>query len=383
MRKKITSAVIMLLLVLVGSQAHAGLANVFLYHSRISAANLGDKDSVQISLYSSPTNQSGSGTPLSVGTHYTIDRNSSYAGTTPAVKIAINNCPAGTAYVLLKDAGSTRYAILSASTPDIPGDDQTPGITSYRAGPPTPPAIGAINVGYESAKVLSLTYDPDYLYSSVMIQVTPASPDITTPSGLPSSYAMGEYVDGRVLLSGQTYAFRIKGTAAGVDPALSAWGERSFTMLSGGGAQSFVLTLESKVAAGGSGLNSFSLPFLPDAAGRWWTFKTDGTPLYVPGTSPPTNEVKGFASLVTHINAAAGGGYISSFGRWRRDLQQLEGVMIGYFGTGANQLGSGSAIALNALGNLKAGDGYQVYIGKRSDGANPPAKIELVIKNTP
>lgn len=142
--------------------------------------------------------------------------------------------------------------------------------------------------------------------------------------------------------------------------------------LGAAGPLSFVLTFESAVAGGGSGINSFSMPFAPDADGKWWAFNANGSSI----AALTTNEVRTADDLVRAVNAANNANVVSTFGRWDKTGQLVKGIMISY-GAGINnitgQVGAGGVTALNLI-NLVQGEGYQVYVTRNA---------ALMIKNTP
>ncbi len=91
----------------------------------------------------------------------------------------------------------------------------------------------------------------------------------------------------------------------------------SFTFTAGaGGPLSYPLTIESQVATNKPGFNFFAMPILPDKDGKWYATKTDGTALL--GGKEITNAY----ALVKALNEAAGGNYISTFGKWDRTSQR-------------------------------------------------------------
>lgn len=212
-------------------------------------------------VFSSQPNQATSG-PGDVPA--TINDNIVYNGITYAKQIIIEGSSAKTVWILFSKSGY--YGMASASL----GDYSAPNIilsafTFYKTGAPTAPTIGDISTGYETAKVLSLTYDSNYNYSGVSINIVGALPaDIVESGSKPTSYSMGELVEGHTLVSGQTYTFQIRGKVAGVDPELSAWSSKEFKMKSGGGTQSVDLILV-------PGLNSFSLGIPSNEADINWT----------------------------------------------------------------------------------------------------------------
>lgn len=349
------------------------------------------------------------------------DSNTSSAGylATPA-DYSISTSSSGNQYSVISSSTSnwalilkgTTYAIIPFSA-DSPVPVQTPRDGSYLAtavfyqkGTPAAPYNLRILSGYETGKANWDLHDEidgsGFEYSWVRLRVlkgdrtpvtryymyegAPADETLTT-KGKIKEYAFGQLVDGRTLetdADGQPYYFQVMGVVDGSPLHESAWTEGAFTTLpAGAGAAPFTLTLESGVATGKPGINSFSMPFPPDPSGRWWLFKTDGSKLLDLGTTG-TNEVVNAGDLLVSINNAAGGTVVTSFGMWKRDLQVLDGTMITYSGDNPWDVDRGPAMDLvSRVGNLKVGEGYQVYIGKKRDGSNPPARIELVIKNTP
>ena len=330
------------------------------------------------------------------------DSNTSSAGylATPA-DYSISTSSSGNQYSVISSSTSnyalilrgTTYAIIpfSAGSPvpvTTPSDGSYLGTaTFYRKGPPTAPSNLRVVAGYETGKAnwdLNDAMDgTGFEYSWVWLRVlkgdrtpvvryfmyegAPADETVTT-KGKITEYAFGQLVDGRTLetdADGQPYYFQVNGIVDGSPLHESGWTEGAFTTLpAGAGGAPFTLTLESGVAAGKPGINSFSLPF----TGPWY----DGT-----GASLITAD-----DLVRAINRAAGGrNVVTSFGYWDRAAgeQKLKGVMISYPGGTLTETPTETGLALSGMA-LKQGEGYQVYLGDLSSTGN---KVELVIKNTP
>jgi hypothetical protein len=125
----------------------------------------------------------------------------------------------------------------------------------------------------------------------------------------------------------------------------------------GGGLGSWILTIESRVAAGGHGINHFSLPF----AGPWFVYKEDGVTLL--------GEVATAYDLVKAIDSAAGSNIVSTFTRWvgANSTPNETGVII----TDSNPDAAEAADALRAIA-LDNGTAFELY-------ASQPVKV--VIKN--
>lgn len=369
-------AVLSLVLILFPSLAYAGTAKVFLFTNLITLANLGDNNSVQISVFSSGTDQTGNGTPLDPKA-YTINRNASYQGNTPSVLIDIGDCPASTAYILLKDQPATRYAIIPASTPDIPGSDQTPSITSYLLGSPKDPKNLAVVAGYESAQATWSLDTINYQISGVDVQVatdnafqnlindesgnaTTAAPNAWAPSS--TSFVINQYVDGRTLTAGSTYYFQVRAKVAGVNP--SAWVPITVPMKSGSSAPQFLSYVFKP------GINFFSMPFGFDSNSRWYSFDGNGNALqYSDSLGNNTNYIVKAYDLIKAINTMAGQKVVSTFGDWDESKQQDGGILLD-----KNNDPDKDPAMTTLIGKvLTQGRGYQVYV---------TAPVTLIIKNT-
>lgn len=352
---KIGGLVFALLCLLFSSPLYAYAGKVFISHSALSVANLGAINQLNIEVSSTSINQTGGGTPPD---NYMIDLNGSYQGGGNYIALDVLSSTSPTVYCLLK--GNDRYAVVSASLGDPVAPDQLiNALSAYNQGAPNPPTIGPISAGFETAKVGSLIYSPDYNYSAISIEVVGTALGITSHKKI-NEYAIGGYVDGRVLESGQTYTFKVKGVVDGINPELSSWGEKSFTMKIGAGPQSYVLTFEAG-ADGKPGINFFSMPVPPAENGKWYAETLAGEAL---------GEVSNAYQLVTAINSAAGAGQkvVSTFGRWdnRPSEQRDSGVLIPN-----NNPEQVRSILENI--SLKQGEGYQLYVTKR---------VSLLIKNT-
>jgi hypothetical protein len=352
---------------------------IFIYHTAISGANLGDKDSVQISVYSAKPYQDGGAGLLTVNTNYTLNRNAKYAGTTDAIEVDVLSCPGSTAYILLKTAN--RYATPGKPLGDPVGPDQIiSSITSYKLEKPDAPVITKKEPGFETAKIEwtfnsttppnNFTYDGGFELEVstqsgagfVANRLGGVTAIVTKTS--PMSYVIGELIDNRKLEPAKTYYFRMRGIVKKyVQPHLySDYVNDSFTMKSGGGPQTFILTLESQDlnTPPGPGINNFAMPFAPDSAGKW----------YAPNNTT-YKEITTAYSLVKAINEAAlNQNVVSTFGYWDRKTQKVVGVMI----PNNNPEDATAKASLQNI-NLIQSEGYQVYITNTQ-------KVELLIKNT-
>ncbi|MBU0629477.1 MAG: hypothetical protein KKC80_00975 [Candidatus Margulisbacteria bacterium] len=152
-----------------------------------------------------------------------------------------------------------------------------------------------------------------------------------------------------------------------------------------GGPLSYPLTFESQVASDGPGINFFSMPIPPDKDGKWYAY--DNNPFSATYQKNMTlNGISNAYELLQAINSAAktylpsGTQYLfytSSFGQWKSNEQKDGGVLVTCSGPG---LLTSQVNALKAI-PIKQGVGYQVYIGKNGSN-NPPAKFDMIIKNT-
>jgi hypothetical protein len=341
--------------------------NIFINSDALSTATI-------IGVFSSSPTQGATAGNLMASIVYSD--NVTYLGNPYAKQIDISLSPYQTVYVLLKK-GTTDYGITQATLGKESATNTTiTAITYYKMGVPTPPDIGAIQVKYESANAAISNYSADYLYSSVNIRITGEGAVAGTKlnytdsvTSKPTSYKVAELINNCTLESGKTYHFWIAGVVNGVGEG--AYNTKAFTMLSGGGVQTYLLTLESQ-APGGPGLNLVSLPF----AGPWYAFdKTGATPLFAGAPIAKAYD------LVKAVNEAAGGKYVSTFGQWNRTSQNDTGVLI----TG-NDIENGlNKTALQAI-DLRQGRGYQLYIGTLNAAGVTGVtggKVELLIKNTP
>jgi hypothetical protein len=354
-KTKIGGIVLSALLLLFSTPLYAYAGKVFIPHTAVSSANLGAVNQLEIVVSSTAVNQTGGGTPPE---NYTVTSNGSYQGASNYIALDVLSSTGSTVYCLLK--GNGRYAVASAALGDpVAPDRLINALSAYNQGAPTPPAIGSILAGFETAKVESFTYSSDYNYAGISIEVLGSNLGVTSHKKI-SEYAVGEYVDGRLLESGKKYTFKVKGVVEGVAPELSLWGEKVFTMEVGGGAQSYVLTFEAG-ADGKPGINFFSMPVPPDKDGKWYAETLAGAYL---------GEVANAYQLVNAINSAAGTDQkiVSTFGRWDNSPaeQKDAGVLI---------QNNDPAQVTAVLGNipLKQGEGYQVYVNQ---------KVSLRIKNT-
>jgi hypothetical protein len=321
--------------------------NIFINSDALSTATI-------IGVFSSSPTQGATAGNLMASIVYSD--NVTYLGNPYAKQIDISLSPYQTVYVLLKK-GTTDYGITQATLGKESATNTTiTAITYYKMGVPTPPDIGAIQVKYESANAAISNYSADYLYSSVNIRITGEGAVAGTKlnytdsvTSKPTSYKVAELINNCTLESGKTYHFWIAGVVNGVGEG--AYNTKAFTMLSGGGVQTYLLTLESQ-APGGPGLNLVS-----------------GAPI-----------AKAY-DLVKAVNEAAGGKYVSTFGQWNRTSQNDTGVLI----TG-NDIENGlNKTALQAI-DLRQGRGYQLYIGTLNAAGVTGVtggKVELLIKNTP
>jgi len=333
---------LMFIWMVIGYPAFAGTAKVFLYKSYITAANFGGDPAIDV--FSSSTDQSGSGTALTLNTNYTIDTNAMYQGTEPSIAIDISNCPADAAYILLK--GTDRYAIVGASTPAIPGADQTPGITSYLLGKPDAPIVAdnGIVAGFETAQV-TWTTNPNYNYNAVYFKLS-KSPDLSNPiqtksqdyNSVSPPYAFGEYVDGRKLDSGATYFIGLWATVAGVpasDYSKNAGSTAAgvnvlvFKTKSGGAGGAADVTYYLSKEANSTGINTISIPFIVnDVVNSSVSLETQPN-VYVP-LGAETSGSYTVQDLISTINLKAGGGatpvpVVTVFGWWDEANQQHVG----------------------------------------------------------
>jgi len=325
---------------------------------------------VVVTVFASAPNQNSTQT-LVEGTNYTIEQDVSYQGHT-CRRYSLLNIPNSSAYLLFKRPGYYAIGGGYVAGSSAPTYHYVGSVTYYRTGAPTPPTIGNISVGYETAKVDSLTYNPDnpdYLYAGTSLEVIGAASPNQFNQGAIESYSMGEYVQGTKLESGLTYTFRISAYAAG-----TVYGDSStkpFTMKIGGGAQKQVMTFESGTANGLYGITFFSMPFPPDANGKWYAFnKNTGVAIILPSTG--TNEITTAADLVGIINLLAPD-TVSTFGYWDKNLtqQKAKGVMFTYTPS-YRETPTEADLTLTGM-KLKEGEGYQVYI-------NVP-KVEILLKS--
>lgn len=250
---------------------------------------------------------------LDTTSNYSIDTSSDPTYNT----YNIYNTSSDPTYLLLLK-GTANYAIIGASMgTTVPITTPVDSVTFYKTGQPTPPTIGTIVAGYETAKV-PITYDPNYEYSGVSIQVAndsgftsllkDAGGNSTTSGGVMGQYLMGELIDGRVLQSGSTYYFGISGSVAGV--AASTVASKSFTTKAGGagGPVTKTWTLSFNV----KGVNTISLPFASV------TSTINSKPAGAIGTFT-------VGDLIAEINnqIKAGGGQVSVFG-WYDAVNQKQ-----------------------------------------------------------
>ncbi|MFA5114118.1 MAG: hypothetical protein WC529_07485 [Candidatus Margulisiibacteriota bacterium] len=183
--------------------------------------------------------------------------NQTYAGTTYAKMISIEKCPAETAYILLKGGGI--YAVTSVKLKDSSAPNIVlPKPDFYTTGDPQPPVIGEIKKGFETAKVLSLTYDPAYDYSGTGIEIIGSGSGVLK-QGKVAEYSMGEMVNGVTLESSKTYTFKIWGIVSGVTENQAKSNAKDFTMNSGGAQNASTETY--KLSAAGFGLNTLAISF--------------------------------------------------------------------------------------------------------------------------
>jgi hypothetical protein len=267
----------------------------------------------------------------------TVTDNQVYASVTYAKKIAIEGSADNSVYVLFKNGTST-YATLSVTlqstyVPNITVDT----LTFYNQGSPPEPTIGTITAKYESAMVNSISYASGYEYTGAKIEVAGTGSGIKTIAPKPTTFSMGELVNSITLESGATYTFKVCSTVDGV--ADSPWAEKPFTMLSGGGPLSAVVTLK-------AGMNFFSLGIPPASGNKWYA-----------GTS----ELLTIGDLIAKI----GNDRVSTFG-----YVDLAGNVVG-----VKKVGTAFEPTAALTLPLSQTQGYQVYI-------TPGADIMLTLSNT-
>lgn len=379
-KKKFIMICLLLFWGIMANHAFAGTAKVFIFKSKLSAANLSNPS---VFVFSSGTDQSGSGNALVVNQNYTVDPNAKYQGNDEAILVDVDNCPGNNISILLKTG--TRYAIIGASAPDIPGPDQTPDVVSYKLGKPTPPIVAdnGINAGFETAQV-AWTLDPDYQYSAVYFMLSKASTllnPINDSKNQPqtnvngkSPYAFGEYVDARKLDTGTTYYIGLWGTVAGVitpsDYSTNADSQKAginvLTFITKAGGS---LSLDPGTITLRNGINFISMPFNRKGTEIQWYAYEEKLGKLVPVNfkpAPNANKIEIPRDIVDAINEvckqyAGGAKVISTFGRWVEDGQpgQTSDKGVLFQNKDPNVLVKG---AWANIGELKAENGYQVYI---------------------
>lgn len=176
-------------------------------------------------------------------------------------------------YIMLKQTGKYAVAPFTLGSPVGPADEPIESVTWYRTGIPDAPANLAVQAGFETAKV-TWTLSSDYDYSSIELTVRKTSDGSivyatgnTSPtvlSGRTTSYALGELVDGRVLMPGTEYQVnlqaKVKAKADNSKYYTSIPAAISFTTLSGvGGAQKKVYDLRIQLNQAQPGNNEVQL----------------------------------------------------------------------------------------------------------------------------
>lgn len=320
--------------------------------------------------YQDDTTTSGSLNLLTTPINYFIDT-AAYPDWTK-YGVTSTPLPTGTGYLLLKN-GSIKYAVVSFTlgSPVGPADESISSITWYTTGNPDPPSTIQPTAGFETAKITwSLNPNPAmkrFDYSSIEITIkknengtwtnVPATGNTTTSvlNGSPTSYLLGELIDGRTLTPNTEYSVtlvgKVKGKADGSVTYTSSPATQTFTTLSGGAVSPYPLTLK-------PGLNSFAMPFAPDANNKWYV-----------GTTPITNAL----GLVQAINlattplTASPASIVSSFGTWDSTGKKIDGVMISTLDAGTQEQLTNRT--------LKQGVGYQLYLKGSAD-------VTVTIKNT-
>jgi len=298
------------------------------------------------------------------------------------------NISPNTVYILFKTDAEYAFAIGTLPEPPSVGSIFITSLAWYNLGvPPSPTITTPIDVGFESAKITgSCASGYDYIdgewlqistsqgftsdVKNIVFHMSPLLDVDKTASPPVFHHLVSKLADGVTLEPNTTYYARVRARVPMETDGYGAWSSAaSFTTLGAAVPQSFTLTLESNVGATppGPGINSFSMPF----AGPWYVYKIDGTKLEF--GSPATNEVKTAYDLVRAINIAAGSNVVSTFGRWNKTEQKLEGVMVSYNSATLNDIDSTDVSGLQSI-SLSQGEGYQVYVSQ---------DVTLVIKNTP
>lgn len=306
-------------------------------------------------VFSAKPNQGG-GTPqttLQTPNDYVIQDGVSYNGVTYDKTIIFKGSPVQYPYILFTKGGFYSIAQVNKledkSSPNI----VLPALTYYKTGSPDVPKTLVLVAGFETAKATWGLNTTDFELSGVDLEVAKdvgfTQPVGTlTSTGVITSYAFGELVDGRKLDPGTNYWFHVRAKVDGVAP--SAWTNASdgaFTTKSGGIGSTFTINIK-RTMASGLGINSFSVPKAVTTVG--------GTNTPLDGTSITTAY-----DLCDFINKFYGASksLVRSFGTWDETVQIESGATINYSAPGV--IDAASSTALKAI-NLQAGRGYQAFV---------------------
>jgi hypothetical protein len=249
-----------------------------------------------------------------------------------------------------------------------------------------------VEAGIETARVSWILNPPaagrQFEYWSIKVTVKKGGVIIRAGDGSTDTFLSGEKMsgpyfigrlnDGRTLEADTLYQVELAGMVK-LTQATGVWCSPTVinfrTSAAGTIAQTFLLTLESGVAGGKPGINFVAMPF----AGPWYPYRSDGvTKIGFTYGGSTKYEIRNALDLVLAIDGAARGtgiprNVVSTFGEWdkRSGEQKDAGVLIP-----ANDPFHEPAYSELQSKILRQGEGYQVYLTE-------PAKLELVIKNTP
>ncbi len=184
--------------------------------------------------------------------------------------------------------------------------------------------------------------------------VTSAPYNATLPT--PLTYSNGQTVTISNVPTGSNYYLALKSKNGTISSYISNVTGAGFGG-GAGGSQTWTLTIESRTALGGHGINHFSMPF----AGPWYVYKQDGTTL--------VGQVSTAYDLVKAIDSAAGANIISTFTKWvgAASSPNETGVIIA--GNDPDGLDAQSALQAIPLAN---GTAFELYSSQ---------SVKVVIKN--